>query len=176
MFGDALTRRMIGWAVFIGLSGIVFSGRIDNMGHLGGFLGGAALGYFASGVRERGGRADRAWAFAARAAVALAIVVAAVFWAPFVARIFERRDIVLYRGHAERTLRAVAEALHTGNVDQLPERFPDGPRGTDRVRDAVREALSLARSRDPGAGVALARAADAISDWSVSLHCSHCTY
>jgi membrane associated rhomboid family serine protease len=173
-FGDALMRRMIGWAVFIGLYGLLFYARIDNMGHLGGFLGGAALGYFASGVRARGGRADRAWTFAARATVVLAIVVAAAFWAPFVLRIFERRDIELYRNSAERTLRAVAETIHTGKVETLPEKFPDGPPGTDEVRDAVRKALSLARERDPLTGVALVRATEAIEDWSSSLYCSHC--
>jgi rhomboid protease GluP len=173
-FGDALMRRMIGWAVFIGLYGILFSSRIDNMGHLGGFLGGAALGYFASGVRARGGPGDRAWTAAARAAIALAIVVAIVFWVPFVLRIFERRDIELYRSHAERTLRAVAETIHTGKAEALPAEFPDGPRGTDAVRDAVREALSLARARDPGTGVALVRATDALEAWSQSLRCSHC--
>ncbi|MCK6460366.1 MAG: rhomboid family intramembrane serine protease, partial [Planctomycetes bacterium] len=145
-FGEALMRRMILWAALIGLYGLVFSRRIDNLGHVGGFLGGAALGFLASSARARGGRADRAWAFAARATVVSAIVVALVFWAPFALRILDRRDVVLYRNQAERTLRAVAESLRTGGVEALPARFPDGPRGTDGVRDAVRDALARARA------------------------------
>ncbi|HEX5137182.1 MAG TPA: rhomboid family intramembrane serine protease [Planctomycetota bacterium] len=172
--GDALMRRMIGWAVFIGIYGVFLADRIDNMGHLGGFLGGAALGYFASGARARGGRADRAWMFVARATVVGAIVVAAVFWVPFVLRISERREMQLYRSQAERTLRAVAETLHTGNVENLPETLPDGPRGTDEVRDAIQEALNLARAKDRAAGEALAHASDALEAWSTSLACTHC--
>lgn len=173
-FGDALMRRMILWAALIGLYGLVFSARIDNLGHLGGFLGGAALGFFAASARARGGRADRAWTFAARATVVAAIVVAAVFWAPFVLGIFDRRDVELYRNQAERTLRAVAESLQTASVEALPDRFPDGPRGTAEVRDAVREALDLARKKDAKARDALGRATDALAAWSASLHCTHC--
>jgi rhomboid protease GluP len=172
MMGDALMRRMIQWAVLIGLWGLLFPG-IDNMGHLGGFLGGAALGWLASGARARGGAGDRAWMAAARTAVAAAILVAAVFWAPFVFGIFERRDIELYRDQAERTLRAVEETLQTANVERLPASFPDGPRGTDEVRDAVREALQLARERSPRAGAALAHASDVLRAWSASLRCTH---
>jgi hypothetical protein len=173
-FGDALMRQMIGWALFIGLYGILLRDRIDNLGHLGGFLGGAALGYPASGARARGGAGDRAWTVAARATVVGAILVAAVFWAPFVLGIFERRDLELYRNEAQRTLRAVAETIDTGTAASLPESFGDGPRGTEGVRDAVRGALDLARRRDASARAALADAERALSDWSASLFCSHC--
>jgi len=172
--GDALMRRMIGWAVLIGLYGVFLADHIDNMGHLGGFLGGAALGFFASGARARGGSADRAWTFTARAIVAGAIVVAAVFWVPFVLRISERRELQLYQSRAERTLRAATETLDTGSVENLPETFPDGPRGTDEVRDAIREALTLTRARDRGAREALAHASHALAAWSASLACTHC--
>jgi len=178
-FGHSLMRRMIGWAIFIAIFGIAWNGtggatRVDNAGHVGGFLGGAALGWLASAVRARGGRADRAWMFAARATIVVTLLVAAVFWAPFVLRIFERRDIDLYWRQADRTLRAVATSLHDGKREDLPESFPDGPSGTDHVRDLVREALAMARHGDAGAGAALERATDALAAWSLSLYCTHC--
>ncbi len=171
-FGQELLRRMLGWAACIAILGLAVQ-RIDNAGHLGGFLGGAALGWLAAGARARGGRGDRAWTFAARATVVSALLVAAVFWAPFILRIFERRDMDLYWRQAVRTLSAVAASLEDGKTADLPSAFPDGPTGTEGVRDAVREALELARRRDPMARDALAQAQSAFSDWSQSLLCSH---
>ena len=56
--GRALTQRMVLWAVLILVWGHVFPG-IDNAGHGGGFLGGAALGWLAGGLQPRGGRVDQ---------------------------------------------------------------------------------------------------------------------
>ncbi len=172
-FGDALLRRMLGWAAVIAIVGLAMHDSVDNAGHIGGFLGGAALGWPAAGVRARGGRADRAWTLAARMTVVSALLVAAVFCAPFALRIFERRDMDLYWRQADRTLRAVEASLGDGKTADLPAAFPDGPRGTDGLRDAVREALELARRSDPLAQGALAHATKAFSDWSSSLRCSH---
>jgi rhomboid protease GluP len=170
--GRELTRQMIRWAILIAVFGLIVR-NIDNLGHLGGFVGGAAIGFLAAGPRARGGRADRAWTFAARACVVVALVVAAVFWAPFVLRIFERRDIELFQRQAERTIRAIEESLDSGDVATLPVGFTEGPSGTEAVHDAVREALDLARRHDPGAAGALTRAEDALSAWSSTLLCTY---
>lgn len=177
--GEAIAQRMIGWAIFIAVLGIGWNRfasatRIDNLGHLGGFLGGLGLGWVAAGVRARGSATDRAWTTAARLTVVLAIVVAAVFWAPFAYRIFERREVELYQSRADRTLEAVGQALRDGKPEDLPEEeFPDGPRGAEAVRDAVQEALDLARKKDPGAADALVRARDAFDRWSSTLLCDY---
>lgn len=177
MAGEAIMRQMISWAIFIAIFGVASTRwgfmPVDNLAHLGGFLAGMGLGWIAAGVRARGGAADRAWTFAARFAVVAALVVAAVFWAPFVLRIFERRDMELYRLDADSALAAVKEALAAGKTDGLRESFPDGPRGTEKVRDSVREALARARARDPGADAALEHASRTLASWSSSLRCSH---
>jgi hypothetical protein len=147
--------------------------RVDHAAHIGGFLGGAALGWLAAAVRARGGRADRAWALAARAAVAAALLAGAVFWAPFFLRSFERREMELYRDEADRVLGLASEALAGGQPPRLPATFPDGPGGTEAVRDALREALALTHRRDPGARAAVARAREIWQAWSESLFCSH---
>jgi hypothetical protein len=169
---------MVTWAIVIAIFGISWnrvaaSSSVDNAAHLGGFLGGAALGWLAARVRARGGAEDRAWAMAARLTVVAALLVAAVFWAPFALRIFERHDMELYWRLADRTLRGVEEALAGGNPADLPAAFDDGPGGSEGVRDAIREALTLARSREPGAAAALSRAQAALAQWSSSLFCSH---
>ena len=172
-FGRALTRQMMGWAGFIAILGLAMQDSIDNAGHLGGFLCGAALGWLASGVRARGGAGDRAWTFFARTSIVGALFVAGVFWAPFVLRIFERREVELFAEQAYRTLRAITASLGDGATVELPATFPDGPGGTEAVRDAVREALSRARDRAPDAAEALARARQTLASWSHSLFCSH---
>lgn len=177
-FGQELTRRMVGWVVLVALSGILWnrfgaSGAINNAAHLGGFLGGAALGWLAAAVRARGGAVDRAWAFAARAIVVAALLVAGLFWAPFLLRGLEAREMDLYRNQARRTLEGCEDALGAARPPELPASFPDGPKGTEAVRDAVREALALTRSRDPGARAALARAVESLDQWSQSLACTH---
>jgi membrane associated rhomboid family serine protease len=177
MVGDAIAYRMISWAVVIAIMGLWSSRwsfmRVDNAAHLGGFLAGGALGWVASGVRARGGAADRAWTLAARGTVVASVLVALAFWAPFAFRIFERREVEMYRLDADRTLAAVGAALRDGKADGLPDSFPDGPGGTADVRDAVREALDLARSRDARAGEALARAHEALDAWSSTLVCEY---
>ncbi len=178
-FGDALLRRMISWAVSIAILGLMWnrlsdSSPIDNLGHLGGFLSGGALGWLAAAVRARGGRADRLWAFCARLSVVVALLVAAVFWVPFALRGFERREVELYRSQLARTLRSVDGVIAGGTTpDQLPATLPDGPAGSEAARDAARRALDLARSGDPKAPAALKEAAQTFDEWSESLFCSH---
>ncbi len=171
--GRELSRGMVSWAAMILLLGF-FVKRIDHAGHIGGFLGGAALGYIAAAVRARGGPADRAWALFARLTVALALIVAAVFWAPFAWRSFEWREVELYYNHAGRTLGNLADALDSpaGSAD-LPAGFDEGPSGSEAARDALRRALALVRDRDPAAGDAVSVARRALAQWSTSFHCRY---
>jgi hypothetical protein len=171
-FGRELSRAMVSWGVMILVLGLVVR-RVDHAGHIGGFAGGAALGWLAAAARARGGFADRAWAAGARLSVVAALLVAAVFWAPFVVRNFERHDVELYRSHADRTLRNVQDALGGAADARLPETFPDGPGGSEGVRDAVRRALTLARAGDPGAREGLAGAFAALGEWSQGLWCRY---
>jgi len=105
--------------------------------------------------------------------VAAAIAVAAIFLVPNVLRGFERREMDLYRRDARRVLMLAGEAKPGAPATGLPESFPDGPRGTEAVRDAVRSALAQAREGNPEARTALRRAYAVLDDWSRSLYCSH---
>lgn len=169
--GRELSRGMVSWAGMILLLGF-FVPQIDHAGHIGGFVGGAALGWLAAAVRARGGAADRAWALFARLTVAAALIVAVAFWAPFAWRSFEWRDVELYQKHAGRTLDRLADAVESppGSVE-LPASFPDGPAGSEAVRDAGRHALALLVARDPAAREALTLARHALADWSRTFHC-----
>jgi membrane associated rhomboid family serine protease len=167
--GRALSRGMLSWGAIIVLYGIVMWQTVDNAGHIGGFLGGAALGWLAAAVRARGGPGDRAWALAARLLVVAALGAGALFWAPFVLRGFDLREIDLYYRQAGRTLGLLAAP----GTEALPETFPDGPRGSEAVRDDVRRALALARTGDPGARAALDHAVATFGSWSRGLYCSH---
>ena len=179
IFGDMLLRRMISWAVLIAILGIGWnrfgnSSQIDNLGHLGGFLAGGALGWLAAAVRARGGATDRAWALAAKLAVVVTLLVAAVFWAPFALRSFERREVELYRSQLDRALRSVSSVIAGEEAaDQLPATLPDGPGGSEGARDAVRRAVELARSRDSLAPAALDEAEQALDEWSETLFCTY---
>ena len=167
-----LTRRMVGWAFYIFVLGMVLPG-IDNWGHFGGFAGGALVGRFGAGVRVHGGLAERAWTWATRLFLAGAVTVAVVWMAPSVWRGFERRDVKLYRAHARRTLEQVREVLAGRPAAGLPESFEVGPRGSNEVQAAV--ARALAAARDGGSDVAAAlRAADkALGDWEKGLYCRY---
>ncbi len=68
--GRQLASRMLFWTVFIFAFGMMPG--VDNWGHLGGLLGGLALGWLAAGLTARGGREDRLWR--AFGAVALIVV------------------------------------------------------------------------------------------------------
>ena len=169
--GRELSRGMVSWAGMILLLGF-FVPQIDHAGHIGGFVGGAALGWLAAAVRARGGAVDRGWALFARLAVVAALVVAVVFWAPFAWRSFEWREVELYYKHAARTLQTLSGALEsTPGSMELPSTFPEGPAGSESVRDAGRRALALLLAKDPASRDALALAHRALADWSRTFHC-----
>ncbi|MHC4133642.1 MAG: rhomboid family intramembrane serine protease [Planctomycetota bacterium] len=170
--GRLLTRRMVGWALFIVVLGMLWPG-IDNWGHVGGFAGGALVGRFGAGVRVHGGRAERAWTWAARLCLAGAVLVAAVWMAPSVARGFARRDVVLYQAHARRTLDEVRRVLAGQSRSALPESFEAGPRGSSEVHAAVVRALAAARDGGSDVSVALRAAYKALRTWEEGLYCGY---
>jgi rhomboid protease GluP len=169
--GRLLTRRMAGWALFIIVIGMLWPG-VDNWGHLGGFAGGALVGRFGAGVRALGGRAERAWTWAANLCLFGAVAVALVWMAPNVWRGFEGRDAQYFQSEARRTLKQVRRAL-AGETASLPESFEEGPRGTDDVHAAVARALGMARDRDPEAAVALLAAYEELGAWEEGLYCRY---
>jgi len=171
--GRLLTRRMAGWALYIVVIGMVWPG-IDNWGHLGGFAGGALVGRFGAGVRTYGGRAERAWTWAARLFLAGALAVGVVWMAPSVWRGFERRDAELYQANARRALGQVRRVLGGEPRSDLAESFEAGPRGSDEVHDAVERALAAARAGGgPETLVALQAAYDALRVWEAGLYCRY---
>jgi rhomboid protease GluP len=171
--GRLLTRRMAGWALYIVVLGMLWP-RVDNWGHLGGFAGGALVGRFGAGVRLHGGRAERAWAWAARLFLAGAVTVLVVWMAPSVWRGFELRDVELYQSQARRTLEQVRRVLAGAPRSELAESFEAGPRGSDEVHDAVEQALAAARAGSgPETLVALQAAYDALRVWEEGLYCRY---
>jgi len=169
--GRMLTRRMAGWAFYIIVIGMLWPGT-DNWGHLGGFAGGALVGRFGAGVRLHGGRGEHAWRWAAHLALAGAVTVAAVWMAPSVWRGFERRDVELYQSQARRTLDQVRRVLRGEPRDSLPESFEAGPRGSDRVHDAVGRALAAAR-QGTATTAELRAAYEALRAWEEGLYCRY---
>jgi len=170
--GHALMRRMILWGVIIFAYGL-FVPNIDNTGHLGGFVGGALLGWPAAGVRARGGRVDRLWNLVAWLAVAGVLAVAVLYWLPSVLRGFERRDVEFYRTESLRTLDRIGGVLDGRPDATRPERFEDGPSGTQEVTGAVRAALQATREKAPGARARLAEARLAWQEWAARLYCAY---
>lgn len=172
-FGRELASGMVSWAAMILLLGFVAQ-RVDHAGHIGGFVGGAALGYLAAAVRARGGQGDRAWALVARLSVATSLIVAVALWAPFAWRSFGWREAELYYDHAKRTLGNLSGGPDSpAGSANLPAEFPEGPKGSEALRDAVREALALAAKKDPAARDALSRADAALLEWSSTFHCRY---
>jgi rhomboid protease GluP len=170
--GRMLTRRMVGWALFIVVIGMLWPG-IDNWGHLGGFAGGALVGRFGAGVRVYGGRSERAWTWATRCCLAGAVLVAAVWMVPNVARGFDRREVKLYRVHARRTLEQVRGVLGGRVRSGLPESFESGPRGSHEVHAAVVRALDAARDGGADTPAALRDAYEALRVWEEGLYCRY---
>ena len=174
-----LTRRMMMWGGFILVIGLVSGGSsflpaIDNWGHLGGFVAGAALAWPASGVRARGGAEDRLWRAGAIACVAAAVAVAGAFVVPSVLRISERRAVELYHADAKRLILQVGE-VQAGREqrESLPQAFAAGPARSGRMTAAIVAALTRTRAGDPGAAAALKTAELAWSAWRQGLYCSH---
>jgi len=172
MEGRELTRRMLFWAVIILVYGHLRAG-IDNAGHGGGFVAGAALGWLAGGLQPRGGRVDRAWRWAARAAVAGAIVVGAVFWLPNIVRGLDRRDAQVFQTNAANALERIGEVVDSGDAERLPESFPKGPGGTEGVHDAGNAALRAVREESASAAAALDAAWMAFLRWEDEAYCRY---
>jgi rhomboid protease GluP len=172
--GRSLSSGMVSWAAMILVLGF-FARNVDHAGHIGGFVGGLGLGWLAAAARARGGQADRAWMFFARVAVSVALVVAAALWAPFAWRSrFEWREAELYHSHAGRTLGNLDAALSSPAAGpKPPSDFPEGPPGSEGVRDAVRRALALAATSDPAAREALSNADTALLEWSTTFRCRY---
>ena len=172
--GRLLTRRMAGWALYIVILGFLWP-RVDQWGHLGGFAGGALVGRFGAGVRVHGGRAERAWTWAARLCLAGAVTVGVVWMAPSVWRGFERRDVVVYQSDARRTLEQVRGVLGgESSRSSLSESFEAGPRGSDELHDAVERALAAARAGGGSEALAALQAAyEALRDWEEGLYCRY---
>ena len=67
-----LKGHYIGWAIWIAILGLS-SWRIDNAGHLGGFVPGVALGLLVRRRSDTGAIARRAWAYASAALIAVTL-------------------------------------------------------------------------------------------------------
>ncbi|MHC4972126.1 MAG: rhomboid family intramembrane serine protease [Planctomycetota bacterium] len=170
--GRLLTRRMVGWALFIVVIGMLWPG-VDNWGHLGGFAGGALVGRFGAGVRVHGGRAEAAWMWGARLCLAVGLTVALVWMAPSVWRGFQRREVEVYQSYVRRTLNRVTGVLEGQAGVELPERFEEGPRGSGEVHAAVVRALEAARGKGPDAFFALRAAYKEVLAWEKGFYCRY---
>jgi len=174
-----LTRRMMMWAGFVLIIGLVsgstrFLPAMDNWGHFGGFLAGVALAWPASTVRARGSGEDRLWRASAIACIASALAVAGAFVLPSVLRIRESREVGLYHADAKKLLGHLSEVqLGRRERGSLPETFAVGPGRSGRMTAAVRAALAKTRGGDAGAGAALRKAELAWSAWRQGLYCSY---
>jgi len=168
--GRMLTRRMMGWALFIFAFGL-FMPNVDNLAHGAGFVAGAVVGWFGAAVRARGGRADRAWKWLAHGCTALVVVVAVGFLLPNVLRGRERSDVAWFDSQVERALkvaRGAGDVVFRGTLEP-------GPGESAALAEAVNRALRLARDEAPREQVvaAVRRAEDAWSAWRRRIHCSH---
>lgn len=167
--GRMLTRRMAGWALFILAFGI-FVRNVDNLAHGAGFASGAVVGWFAAGVRARGGQADRVWTILAHACTAVVVVVAAGFLLPNVLRGRERRDVELFQDSVERAMRVAR-----GESEAFRGTLDPGPGDSEALTDAVNRALRLARENAPAAErrAAIQEAELEWGEWQRRIHCSH---
>jgi hypothetical protein len=166
--GRMLARRMMGWALFILVFGMLMP-RIDNVAHATGFIAGAGVGWFGAAVRARGGRADRVWKTLAHACTALVVGVALLFLLPNVLRGQQRREVVLYNATVQSTLSAVKAG------EKIPSPIEEGPADAEALRDAVNRLLELVRADAPGNDqrVAFLAAHVAWSEWQAGVRCSH---
>ncbi len=139
-----LSRRMLFWALFILGYGYLRPG-VDNVAHGVGFGVGLLLGWGAAGVRAWGGAVDRAWIWASRSLLALVVVAFAAFQVPSVLRSFDRRDVELYAAEVHRAVLSISSQVEGDRSLALPASIADGPRGSERVRDALRESLAAVR-------------------------------
>jgi len=135
-----LTRRMLFWALFIVGYGFMFPG-IDNTAHGVGFAVGGLLGWVAAGVRARGGGEDRAWLGVSCALGAIVVIAFAGFQIPSVVRSFDRREVELYAAEVHRAVKSIESQTEGDGSLSLPARIPDGPRGSEAVRDALRASI-----------------------------------
>lgn len=179
--GRALSRRMFTWALFILAYGFLmnqFGGpnqQIDNVGHIAGFISGAALGWLASAVRARGGRTDRIWELSAHVCTGVAIA-AAVFLTLNVWRTQERREAVLFSSSVERAMSYLDAPIgQDGVARRRPKPLLDDPAGSGDVRDAVNRALRLDKEGAPKNKRATARreAESLWRSWQTRLICTH---
>ncbi len=173
-----LTRQMLGWGAIILLFGFLSSAvggpSIDNWGHIGGFAGGAALGWPAAAVRARGSRGDRMWARGAYGWLAACAVVLAFGLLPSVLHLMERRDIIVYDDDATRTLKLMDRVAHgEAAAGKLPETFPVGPANSGVLAERMREALGAVRGDPRGAAEPVRQATVALLTWRQGLACSH---
>lgn len=139
-----MSRRMLFWAIFILGYGYLRPG-IDNAAHGVGFGVGLLLGWAAAGVRAWGGREDRAWMWSSRALAALVLVAFGGFQIPSVLRSFDRREMELYAAEVQRAMQSLSSQVEGDRSLALPATIPDGPRGSERVRDALRDAVAAVR-------------------------------
>ena len=174
--GRALQRRMLYWAAIILFIGLLPFFRIDNVAHAVGFIVGGLLGWLASSVRARGGRADKLWRATSVAGLLLVGVVGVGFLAPNVWRGQLRREVGLYDVSIRDAMIAVSR-VRRGIADpaKLPAELEAGPGDAVNVRAAVNHALKLARAGSPGGELKAAsrRADDAWRDWQERVACSH---
>lgn len=176
--GKALARRMESWALFIIIVGFVagyFGYPIDNTGHLGGLVSGAALGWVAAGVRARGGVADRTWKVSAMACTALVAAVA-VFVGLNVWRAQERREVELFDSQVARVMEYLYAPIEAGgDAKPRPRSVADAPARGDLVREAVNAALEAAHDgADQSTRMAaINRAEVRWREWRARIFCSH---